>query len=107
MLIAEDVVIDLNTGPAWSPDSRKVFYVKHDVSVANPIYAYDIASGKSYLFNTNTRMNRDLLISRLGILSFRAQVGAWDRVFLALTNQGAQIQQPVVSTTPIRYLHHF
>ncbi|MBM4250855.1 MAG: hypothetical protein FJ146_02690 [Deltaproteobacteria bacterium] len=106
MLVAEDVVIDLNTGPAWSPDSRKVFYVKHDISVANPIYAYDISSGKSYLFNTNTRMNRDLLISRLGILSFRAQVGAWDRVFLALTNQGAQIQQPILTNAPIRYLHN-
>lgn len=106
MLVAEDVVIDLNTGPAWSPDSRKVFYVKRDISVANPIYAYDISSGKNYLFNTNTRMNRDLLISSLGILSFRAQVGAWDRVFLALTNQGAQIQQPIATNAPIRYLPH-
>ncbi len=106
MIVAEDVVIDLNTGPAWSPDSRKIFYVKHDISVANPIYAYDLNGGRSYLFNTNTRMNRDLLISRLGILSFRAQVGAWDRVFLALTNQGAQIQKATSNTTPIRYLHN-
>jgi hypothetical protein len=39
-------------------------------------------------------MNRDLTISRLGVLSFRAQVGVWDRVFIALTNQGIQIQRP-------------
>ena len=30
MVVARNVVIDLNTGPAWSPDSRKIFYVKKD-----------------------------------------------------------------------------
>ncbi|MCX6105694.1 MAG: hypothetical protein NTY08_07695 [Proteobacteria bacterium] len=104
MLVARDVVIDLNTGPAWSPDSRKIFYVKHDVSVSNPIYAYDLFSGRSYLFSTNTKMNRDLLVSKLGILSFRAQIGAWDRVFVALTNQGVQIQTESHLPSKIHYL---
>src|SRR5262249_17463108 len=92
MVVAEDVVIDLNTGPSWSPDSRKIFYVKRDQVAANPIYAYDLYSGRQYTFATGTRMNRDILVSRLGVLSFRAQVGVWDRVFVALTNQGAQLQ---------------
>ena len=37
-------------------------------------------------------MNRDVVISKYGVLSFRAQDGVWDRVFVALTNQGIQLQ---------------
>lgn len=92
MIVAKDVVIDLNTGPAWSPDSRKLFYVKRDPGISNPIAGYDLFTGKNYIFRTKTRMNRDILMSRLGVLSFRAQVGVWDRVFVALTNQGLQLQ---------------
>lgn len=103
MAVAKDVVIDLNTGPAWSPDSRKIFYVKRDPSVANPIYAYDLFTGRSYVFKTKTRMNRDILMSKVGILSFRAQVGVWDRVFVALTNQGLQLQNEDRLKTKIHY----
>lgn len=92
MTVAKDVVVDLNTGPSWSPDGQKIFYVRRDAKEFNPIYAYDIFSGRRYKLNTGTKMNRDLLMSSLGVLSFRAQVGAWDRVFLALTNQGLQLQ---------------
>ncbi|SMF67135.1 TolB family protein [Pseudobacteriovorax antillogorgiicola] len=91
-VIAEDVVVDLNTGPAWSPDSSKIFFVKRDPSRFNPIYAYDLRVGKAYHINTKTKMNRDMMMSSLGVLSFRAQVGAWDRVYVALTNLGHQIQ---------------
>lgn len=104
MAVAKDVVIDLNTGPAWSPDSRKIFYVKRDPSVANPIYACDLFTGRSYVFKTKTRMNRDILMSKVGILSFRAQVGVWDRVFVALTNQGLQLQNEERLRTKIHYL---
>jgi hypothetical protein len=104
-VVAKDVVIDLNTGPAWSPDSRKLFFVKRDPGVANPIAGYDLFTGKSYLFKTQTRMNRDILMSKLGVLSFRAQVGVWDRVFVALTNQGLQLQdQGARLRTKIHYL---
>ena len=104
MVVAEDVVIDLNTGPAWSPDSRKIFFVKRDPTVFNPIYGYDLYTGKSYRFKTGTRMNRDILMSKLGILSFRAQFGVWDRVFLALTNQGLQLQNHNRLATKVHYL---
>lgn len=104
MVVAKDVVIDLNTGPAWSPDSRKIFYVKRDPKEFNPIYGYDLFSGSAYKFDTKTRMNRDILMSRLGILSFRAQVGVWDRVFVALTNQGLQLQPSGAPPSKIHYL---
>lgn len=88
MVVARDVVIDLNTGPAWSPDGRKIFYIKRDPEEMNPIYAYDLFSGSKYKIATNTNMNSDLMMSKIGVLSFRAQKGVWDRVFVALTNQG-------------------
>ncbi len=104
MAVATDVVIDLNTGPAWTPDSRKIFYVADDQTNFNPIYGYDLFSGKRFLLKTGTKMNRDILLSRLGVLSFRAQVGAWDRVFLALTNQGTQLQGVSALPGKIHYL---
>lgn len=91
-IIVKDVVVDLNTGPSWSPDGSKIFYIKKDQLKFNPIYAYDLYSGRRYHLKTDTRMNRDIMMSRLGILSFRAQNGAWDKVYVALTNQGLQIQ---------------
>lgn len=103
MVIAKDVVIDLNTGPAWSPDCRKIFYVKRDPTAYNPIYAYDLYSGRSFVFKTKTKMNRDILMSKLGILSFRAQVGVWDKVFVALTNQGQHLQTQPSSEAKIQY----
>ena len=102
-VVAKDVVIDLNTGPAWTPDSRKIFYVKRDPTAYNPIYAYDLYSGRTFFFKTKTKMNRDILMSRLGILSFRAQVGVWDRVFVALTNQGVQLQTFRPTESKIHY----
>ncbi|MFW7382009.1 MAG: TolB family protein [Oligoflexus sp.] len=92
-LVAEDVMVDLNTGPAWSPDGQKVFYVKQDPMKFNPIQVYDVTKRETHTIHTGTRMNRDILMSSLGVLSFRAQVGAWDRIFVALTNQGRQLQQ--------------
>ena len=102
-VVARDVVIDLNTGPAWTPDSRKIFYVKRDPERMNPIHGVDLQRRQTFIFNTETQMNRDILISSLGVLSFRAQVGAWDRVFVALTNQGIQLQTPKSPLNKIMY----
>ena len=102
--VAENVVVDLNTGPAWTPDSRKIFYVKHEPKVFNPIYGFDLYTGQTYRLDTQTRMNRDILMSRLGILSFRAQDGVWDRVYVALTNQGSQLQTATAGAVKIKYL---
>ena len=93
-----NVVVDLNTGPTWSPDSKKILYVKKSPIQFNPIYVYNIYQGQSYKLNTMTKMNRDVVISKYGVLSFRAQDGVWDRVFVALTNQGVQLQRPKKQT---------
>lgn len=103
-IIAKDVAIDLSTGPAWSPDSQKIFFVKRDLDAFNPIQGYELFSGRTYVLQTKTKMNRDILVSKLGVLSFRAQVGAWDKVFLALTNQGIQLQNGKVADSKIVYL---
>lgn len=107
-LVAKNVMVDINTGPAFSPDSQKIFYVKKASKILNPIEAYDLKEGVTTRLQTKTRMNRDVMISNLGVLSFRAQEGAWDRVFLALTNQGKQIQtvskNEVNSDFKIKYL---
>ena len=91
-LIATNVFLDLNSGVAWTPDSQKIFYVENNYAKANRIFAYHLGNGKRFLLNTKTAMNHDLIMSRLGVLSFCAQKGSWDRVFMALTNQGIQIQ---------------
>jgi len=88
----KNVIVDLNTGPAWSPDGQKLLFVKKDPQRFNPIHMYDLAKGQESMIKTGTKMNRDILMSPLGVLSFRAQVGAWDKVFIALTNQGRQLQ---------------
>ena len=103
-VVARDVVIDLNTGPAWTPDSRKLVFVKRDPDLFNPIFGYDLYAGRAYMFKTGTHMNRDILMSHLGVLSFRAQVGAWDKVFIALTNQGLQLQTISPPESKINYL---
>ena len=103
-VVARDVVIDLNTGPAWTPDSRKLIFVKRDPTAFNPIYGYDLYAGRAYLFQTDTRLNRDIIMSPLGVLSFRAQVGAWDKVFIALTNQGIQLQSVPPPDAKVNYL---
>lgn len=105
MVVAKNVVVDLNTGPAWTPDSKKIFYVEKNPLKFNPIFGVDLYTGKRFLLDTKTKMNRDLLVSRIGIISFRAQVGAWDKVFIALTNQGLQLQTASKLESKIHYLN--
>lgn len=104
-VVASDVVVDINTGPAWSPDSQKIFFIKNDPQNFNPIYGYNLYTGRLYFLKTGTKMNRDLMMSSQGVLSFRAQVGVWDKVYLALTNQGEQFK--LTSQTPIHSLIHY
>ncbi len=91
-VVSKNVAVDLNTGPAWSPNSKSLFFVRKDRNKFNPISYVRIGKEGVFDVNTNTRMNRDLMISKLGVLSFRAQSGVWDKVYIALTNQGIQLQ---------------
>lgn len=85
-MIAADVIADVEAGPAWSPDSSKIFYVKNAKDEFNPIYAVDLKNKRHYKLDTGTKMNHDIACSGDGILSFRAQVDQWDHIFIALTN---------------------
>lgn len=91
-LIAKDVVVDLNTGPSWTPDSKKIIFVKRNTELFNPIFIVDLTNGLTYHLPTGTKMNHDIMCSNSGIISFRAQVNSWDRVFVALTNQSIMLQ---------------
>ena len=106
-IIARNVYLDLNSGVAWTPDSKKIFYIEDNLEKANRIFAYHLIQGKRYILDTNTSMNHDLIMSRLGVLSFCAQSGSWDRVYLALTNQGIQIQgkNNINKNINIKYIH--
>lgn len=84
--VASDVIADVETGPAWSPDSEKIFYVKNAKDEFNPIYIADIRSKTNHKLDTGTKMNHDVVCSKDGVLSFRAQVEQWDHIFIALTN---------------------
>jgi Tol biopolymer transport system component len=103
-IVARDVVVDLNTGPAWTPDGRRILYIKRSPDSFNPICVYDLYSGENLTLSTGTKMNRDLMMSRVGVLSFRAQEGAWDRVYLTLTNLGDQLQNRENVVSRIHYL---
>lgn len=78
-----DVIKD--NGAAWFPDSRHIIFAKNIDTDYNPIYIYDIEEKKQHLVETGTDINHDITVSAHGIVSFRAQVLGWDRIFIALT----------------------
>lgn len=82
-VVATDVVPDVDRGPAWLPDSRRIAYVKNARHEYNPIHIVDTETKTSTLLRTDTRMNHDITAARDGTLAFRAQVDQWDQIFLA------------------------
>jgi Tol biopolymer transport system component len=82
-VVATDVIIDVETGPAWMPDSAGIVYVKNDRQEYNPIYIADLEAGVSRPVRTETKMNHDVACSPEGAIAFRAQVDQWDRMFVA------------------------
>jgi len=89
---AEDVIPDVETGPAWMPDSAGIAYVKNDPHEYNPIYIVDFKSGTERAVRTETKMNHDLACSPDGLLAFRAQVDQWDHMFIAKLKKKAPYQ---------------
>jgi Tol biopolymer transport system component len=83
---AADVVKDNMQGTAWFPDSRHLLYAKNIDSDYNPIYIYDIEERSEKLVETGTDINHDLTVSPHGLVSFRAQLFGWDRIFIASTS---------------------
>ena len=81
--VAVDVVADVETGPAWMPDSNRIIYVKNDRQEYNPLYVADAKLKMSAPLKTDTKMNHDVSCARDGTIAFRAQVNQWDQIFLA------------------------
>jgi Tol biopolymer transport system component len=82
-VVATDVVPDIERGPAWMPDNRRIVYVRNERDAYNPIYIADVDSRTSTLLRTGTKMNHDVTCSPNGLIAFRAQVDQWDQVYLA------------------------
>jgi Tol biopolymer transport system component len=82
-IVATDVVPDVERGPAWLPDNRRIAYVRDEKESYNPIYIADVQTRTSALFRTGTKMNHDVACSPAGLIAFRAQVDQWDQVYVA------------------------
>lgn len=82
-IVATDVVPDVERGPAWMPDSRRIVYVRDEKQAFYPIYIADVDKRTSTLLRTGTKMNHDVACSREGLIAFRAQVDQWDQVYVA------------------------
>ena len=80
--VATDVIPDLDSGPAWMPDSARILYVKNERQEYNPLYVADVAQRTSRPIRTDTRMNHDVACSTDGTIAFRALVNQWDQIFL-------------------------
>jgi Tol biopolymer transport system component len=82
-IVATNVVPDIERGPTWMPDSKRIIYVKKDEHGFDPIYMADIEAKMNFAINTGTKMNHDVVCSLRGILAYRAQVEQWDRIYVA------------------------
>jgi Tol biopolymer transport system component len=78
-----DVIKD--HGAAWFPDSSHIIFAKNIDTDYNPIYIYNIEKKEQRLVETGTDINHDIMVSVHGLVSFRAQVLGWDRIFIAPT----------------------
>lgn len=81
-IVASDVIPDVETGPAWMPDSSRIVFVKNDRHEYNPLYVTDLKQKTSAPIKTGTHMNHDVASSLDGTLAFRAQVNQWDQIYV-------------------------
>jgi Tol biopolymer transport system component len=81
-----DVVKDNTQGTAWFPDSTHIMFAKNIDSEYNPIYIYNIETRDEYYIDTGTNINHDITVSPHGLVSFRAQVLGWDRIFIGISS---------------------
>lgn len=81
-VVAQDVIPDVERGPAWMPDSRRIVYVKNDKEGFNPVYIVDVKEKTSLQIKTDTKMNHDITCSPDGTIAFRTQVDEWDQIYI-------------------------
>ena len=82
-ILAYDVVPDIEQGPAWLADGSGIAYVRDDAAEFNPVHIVDIASRKTSLLKTDTKMNHDVACTTNGLIAFRAQMNQWDQIYIA------------------------
>jgi TolB protein len=82
-VVAQNVIPDIEQGPAWMPDSRRIIYVKNDAQTYNPLFLVDIQDKQEVQIDTGTRMNHDVVCAADGTFAFRAQTEQWDHIYLA------------------------
>jgi Tol biopolymer transport system component len=82
-IVAVNVVPDVERGPAWMSDSKRIVYVKDDQKSYNPIYIVATEEKTNFPIRTGTKMNHDVVCSSNGIIAFRAQVEQWDHIYIA------------------------
>lgn len=89
--LAEDVVVDDHYGPAWTPDSSTLLFVRRDYKANNPIRWVRKDASQNGVLDTGTQINSDLTIAadKKGLrLAFRAlgQTGStnktWQRLYV-------------------------
>jgi Tol biopolymer transport system component len=79
-IAAVDIIPDVEVGPAWMPDSRRILFVKNDRQEYNPIFVADLKEKTVMPVKTDTKMNHDITCSVDGLIAFRAQVDQWDQI---------------------------
>ncbi len=86
-VVATDIIADVETGPAWMPDSNRIVFVKNDRQEYNPLYIVDVAQKTVLPIRTETKMNHDVACSADGSIAFRAQVDQWDQIYIMKLKQ--------------------
>jgi len=83
-IVANDVVVDLESGLAWLPNSNGLLFVKKEKDDYNSIYYTNLKTKRPRRINTGTRINHDVTCCSLdGLIAFRAQVNQWDQIYIA------------------------
>jgi Tol biopolymer transport system component len=89
--LSSDVVVDDYHGPAWTPDSSTVLYVKRDFKGNNPVRWSKVNNTAHGILATGTQMNADLAVYAAGkriMLAFRtlgltgSSEKTWQRIYV-------------------------
>jgi Tol biopolymer transport system component len=83
-VVATNVTPDIESGPAWLPDSKRIIYIKNDKQAYNPIYIVNVDEKADARLKTTTKMNHDVTSSSDGTIAFRAQIEQWDQIYIAI-----------------------
>ena len=82
-IVARNVIPDWNHGPAWMPDGLHLVYVQQDRNRLDPIVITNINTRQTRELRTQTRLNRDISVSRQGRIAFSTQEHVWSGVYVA------------------------